>query len=356
MASICLSMVVKNEIKVIKKCLASIKPFVDFWVIVDRGSSDGTQQMIRETLEGVPGELHELPRGDRNLAMSLAREKGEYLLFLDPDHEFSYNASAFPPLNLPCYYVRHRTEYTESFRIFLVKQGLDWHWQGAVYEEIYSSMAKEGKVLEGAKIVTVPFDSDKLKEEIRQMEQILENDPKDGKMLYHLAYAFEKAGNQKAALECYDKRLRLSGSIYELYYCLLRSAFLKTKLNWPAHVIVDGYRRAQLLLPNRAESYAYLADFLRKRDNFTMGYLLVKESLSLPDPEWIYRVDTALYHYGRLALLAECAWRIGKVDESFEAIEKMLAMDDLPKHIRENMEKNRALKMFDGYTGASSCL
>ncbi len=355
MGSVCLSMVIKNECKVIQKCLASIKPFIDFWVIVDTGSNDGTQEMVRDALRGVPGELYELPDGDRNRAMSLAMGKGDYFLFLDADQEFSYSASTFPLLDLSCYYIRHYSEYTESFRIFLAKQGIDWNWRGAVHEDIYSSEAKEGKVLEGARIVTMPFDPDKLKEEIGLMEQILEKDPTDGKMLYHLAYAYEKAGNQKAALEFYDKRLRLSGPILEIYYCLLRSTFLKGRLRWPAHVVVDGYRRAQLLLPERVESYAYLADFLRKRDNFIMGYLLIKETLSLPYPKWMYRVDTALYRYGRLALLAECAWRIGKIDEAFAAIEKMLAMDDLPSHIRTNMEKNRALKMFNEYTGVSRC-
>ena len=36
---ICLNMIVKNEAPVIERCLASVRPWVDYWVIVDTGST-----------------------------------------------------------------------------------------------------------------------------------------------------------------------------------------------------------------------------------------------------------------------------------------------------------------------------
>ena len=47
---ICLNMIVKNEAPVIRRCLDSVRSLIDTWVIVDTGSSDGTQQIIRELL------------------------------------------------------------------------------------------------------------------------------------------------------------------------------------------------------------------------------------------------------------------------------------------------------------------
>ena len=77
MPTICLNMIIKNEAPVIRRCLDSVKPFIDSWVIVDTGSSDDTQQIVRDTMAGLPGELHERPwknfGHNRNEALELAR-------------------------------------------------------------------------------------------------------------------------------------------------------------------------------------------------------------------------------------------------------------------------------------------
>ena len=50
-------MIVKNEAHVIERCLASVKSIVASWVIVDTGSTDGTQEFVRSVMAGIPGEL-----------------------------------------------------------------------------------------------------------------------------------------------------------------------------------------------------------------------------------------------------------------------------------------------------------
>src|SRR5215475_3170087 len=86
---ICLNMIVKNERHVIQRALASVKPFIDYWVIVDTGSFDETKELIRDSLKDIPGELHERPwknfGHNRSEALSLARGKADYILFLDAD-------------------------------------------------------------------------------------------------------------------------------------------------------------------------------------------------------------------------------------------------------------------------------
>src|SRR5258708_5852510 len=86
---ICLNMIVKNEAAVIRRCLATVKPWLDYWVIVDSGSSDGTQDIGREFMKDVAGELYELPwknfAHNRNEALALAKAHGDYLLFIDAD-------------------------------------------------------------------------------------------------------------------------------------------------------------------------------------------------------------------------------------------------------------------------------
>jgi len=42
--TICLTMIVKNEAQVIRRCIDSVRRFISYWVIVDTGSTDGTQE------------------------------------------------------------------------------------------------------------------------------------------------------------------------------------------------------------------------------------------------------------------------------------------------------------------------
>ena len=50
--SICLSMIVRDEAQVIRRCLDSVRPFIAHWAVVDTGSVDGTQEIIREPTLG----------------------------------------------------------------------------------------------------------------------------------------------------------------------------------------------------------------------------------------------------------------------------------------------------------------
>ena len=58
-ASICLVMIVKDEAHVVTEALASALPWISGWVVVDTGSTDGTQATIRRFFEekGVAGRV-----------------------------------------------------------------------------------------------------------------------------------------------------------------------------------------------------------------------------------------------------------------------------------------------------------
>lgn len=87
--TICLCMIVKDEAPVIRRCLDSVRPLIDRWLIVDTGSADGTQEIVREHFRDIPGDLVERPWRDfahnRSEALALARPHGAYTLIIDAD-------------------------------------------------------------------------------------------------------------------------------------------------------------------------------------------------------------------------------------------------------------------------------
>jgi glycosyltransferase involved in cell wall biosynthesis len=102
-----LCMIVKNESKIILRCLESARPIVDYVLIEDTGSTDGTQAIVREWLNrvGMIGEVYEEPWRDfgynRSHALTRMRKNKniDYALILDADDYIEYkpdfNVAAF---------------------------------------------------------------------------------------------------------------------------------------------------------------------------------------------------------------------------------------------------------------------
>lgn len=89
--TLCLCMIVRNEAPVIRRCLASVRPLVHHWLVVDTGSTDGTQALVREVMADLPGSLVERPWVDfghnRSEALALARPRAAFSLVIDADDE-----------------------------------------------------------------------------------------------------------------------------------------------------------------------------------------------------------------------------------------------------------------------------
>ncbi len=82
-------MMVKDESRVIERCLKSVRQHIDCWLIADTGSKDDTIARIEAELEGIPGEIIELAfvsfSKTRNQLRQLAAGRADYVLWLDAD-------------------------------------------------------------------------------------------------------------------------------------------------------------------------------------------------------------------------------------------------------------------------------
>ena len=137
---ICLNMIVRNEAHVVREVLDAVAPYIDSWVIVDTGSTDGTQQVIREHLaaRGVAGELYERPWRDfgtnRSEALRLAQGRADYIWVIDAD-DLVVGSLDFAGLDADVYLLRCGEGTAMTYwRRQLFRDGMHWQYRGVVHE------------------------------------------------------------------------------------------------------------------------------------------------------------------------------------------------------------------------------
>src|SRR5215469_3062879 len=99
MATIGLCLIVKDEAEVITRCIDSVRRLIDFVMIQDTGSTDGTQEVVRNYIAriGLPGEVVDEPWQDfasnRSAALAHLRKRAEidYALIMDADDQITYD-------------------------------------------------------------------------------------------------------------------------------------------------------------------------------------------------------------------------------------------------------------------------
>jgi len=348
--TICLNMIVKDESQVIRRCLESVKNIIDYWVIVDTGSLDGTQNLIKDFMQMIPGELHERPwknfAHNRNEALALAKGKADYVFVIDADDTLNFSETFnLPILDKDFYNVLSKNLGTKYYRLQLINNHLDWQWIGVVHEGLVCQQAKSSGVLEGV-VNIISYDgnrsSDPLKyqKDAEILEEAIKTDPTNSRSIFYLAQSYRDAGNFEAALRNYKKRVSLGGSDEEVFWSLSELAKLQDQLCMSSDIVIDGYYKAFQYKPWRAEPLYYLARKYRIAGNYSMGYAISRLALSIPLPDQFLFIENWIYDYGLLQEFAECAFWLKKYDEAEAGCRLLLSKNDIPPELRKAYERN----------------
>ena len=146
--TICLTMIVRDEAPVIERCLASVAPLIDAWVVVDTGSTDGTQGIVRRALADIPGELIERPwvnfGHNRTEALAYARNRADYALVIDADEVLEVSPEfARSSLTADSLTIETRFGSLTYFRKHLFRNALEWRYEGVLHEHAVCQDAEE---------------------------------------------------------------------------------------------------------------------------------------------------------------------------------------------------------------------
>lgn len=351
--TICLNMIVKNEKEVVENCLNSVKPIIDYWVIVDTGSTDGTQETIKNCMKGIPGELHE--RGwvnfehNRNEALTLAKSKGDYLLMIDADEILQYfDNFALPSLDKDGYYMHVRQLGTVDFqRMALVNSTLQWKWVGVLHETLECTEMKTVGILSGLMNVCNENmgisgrskDPNKYLKDAEVLEEALKKDPDNSRNIFYLAQSYYAAKEYKLALKNYQKRASMpSQDEQETFFAMYNIGKLQEVLEDYDNAI-HSFFKAHAFRPTRAEPLLQVAALYRKMGNCLLGYLISKHALTFERP-LDSCIEYSTYDYAILVEVANCSLLLGKWQEGLEACYKLLANPNLPLDIKPRVISN----------------
>ncbi|MEU3094177.1 glycosyltransferase [Streptomyces sp. NPDC006967] len=338
-------MIVKNEARVIERCLSSVRDLVDTWVISDTGSTDGTQQLIRRALRGLPGELHEEPwknfGHNRTLNIEHALGKADYLLLLDADQVMRRDG-VLPALTADSYMLRH--EGATQYRIKrLVRGDIPWRYEGVTHEYLTSDQ-RHGQENLDALVVEHFADggsrADKFERDARLLSADLKRDPDNTRTVFYLAQTMRDLGHVKEAVRLYERRAEMGGWDEEVYYSLLQAGILRARSgDWPR--AMDALTRAWETRPQRLEACYEMASRLRAMRRYHAAHAVVSAGLGRRQPDDLLFVQPWVYQWGLLFEFSISAYWVGDLAGSVRACDELLSNPGLPDRYRGQTLANR---------------
>ena len=301
---ICLWTHVQNEASVIEKMLETAVDYIDYWVLVDNGSTDGTQDIIKNFFEkhGVEGKLYQSKIGWKGHGINRQHsweflentDHGcDYILRIDADEgiavDENFDWSIIP--SQEAWSIIYQSGNHCVPRMWMWKWGLPWYWADDVAHETIH--LKDGRQPDQPKNMPIGFkhinigkgnsyeNPIKYIQDVLKLENQLHERFRDGSSLekerYHLFYlckSFNYTGFSLNNEDCYKyfpygkKQLKSfleKGIFYydrflesfqdggERWYTLHLKAQLFERLNL-AQDALDCYKESYNLRQDRAES------------------------------------------------------------------------------------------------------
>ena len=347
MKTICVALIVKNESRVIARCLKSLKPYIDHWVICDTGSTDDTKDIIRQSLSGVPGELHDTPwvnfGHNRTELMGLAKGKADYILLIDADMKLEVHDEQFKEgLSADSYLVGYTGELDYKQKM-LVKGSLDWEYVGATHEYIRSEQDLGMSVASSISLTHFCDGSrrpEKFTDDIKLLEEGLLTEPENTRYMFYLAQSLYDTERYSEAVHWYEKRADAGGWDEEVYFSLFKRA--QSIVNLTQSFPLDDFVMAYDYRPKRMEALHEVIKHYRKKEMYHFIYPIVKKAVESPYPrEDVLFIDKSIHDYKLMDELSICAYWVGNYQESLDLCEDILSNNELPDRDKLRVEKNK---------------
>lgn len=290
---------IKNEERILKRCLEAVENVVDCFCILDTGSTDKTVEIAKEFLKTHTGCVtvepwknfgHNRTVSFQNAQAYLRDElkwdlKDTYGLLLDADMVFVPGKLREQNLTAIGYRFIQINGSLEYYNTRLVRMDYPWkcvsvtheYWDGpsdTMSKDIcYIDDRNDG----GCK-------HDKFERDQKLLEQGLLDEPDNVRYMFYLAQTYKCLGKLKESIKMYKKRINAGGWAEEVWYSMYMIGEC-WKMLGNLSKFEDWMQRAHNYRPQRTESIYKLAEFFRIIGHQYKAYHYTKIGLSTPFPK-----------------------------------------------------------------------
>lgn len=344
-------MIVKNEAHIINRCLESVIPYIDTWVISDTGSTDGTQDIILETMKNVPGELIECEwknfGHNRDEVLQYSKGKADYILTIDADEwletEEGFNFSA---LTEDSYYI-FKSQPLQSYEVRnIVKNDIGWRWEGVLHEHMVCDNAEtygdiKGAIINARQEGARAHDPETYRKDAALLIRALADEPDNARYQFYLAQSWRDADDEEQAIIHYNRRIAMGGWHEEVFCSKYQIALAMQRLNEDWNECLAAFLNAWEHTPLRAEPLYQIGSHYMQEQNWPLAWLFLNQAADLKRPEeLILFIEENVYNYMALFDAAVAAGNLGYWKKTEELHKKLFKKKDIPKHVMKAAKKN----------------
>ena len=352
-SGLCLNMIVKNEARVIERAIASARPYITSWAISDTGSTDGTQDIIKNALADIPGKLIERPwksfEHNRNEALLLAEPMAGHILILDADEMLEVDGNLDPNgLKADSYRIRKIRGPFSYYVPNIIKSGLGWRWIGIIHEYLHSDAERETVHLDHVRIESPPDGArsqsrDTYRHDAQILESALIDEPDNARYVFYLANAYRDCGDLDRAILNYQRRKAMGGWEEELFVAAWRLAECKLARGDDWEGCLAAFFRAHERDPSRAEPLFIAGRAAAKRGDWATAYMILSRAAAIPHPGQVrHLIMEDIYEYRALLDAGVAAHQLGLYEEAIALNDRLIARTNVPVFWCTKAKKNRA--------------
>jgi tetratricopeptide (TPR) repeat protein len=299
---IILNLMIKNESKIIERCLGRALEHVDAVSILDTGSTDNTVEVCNTFLlaSGKPFKVSVEPFKNFGYnrtvsfkkAQELCKELGwdaitTYAMTVDADmiikplpkfKDFKMTVPGYTVIQQNGSLKYHNNRFHQCAYDWKCVGGTHEYWSGdptekMPYEVFYIDDINDG----GCK-------SDKFERDIRLLTEDLKEDPNNGRAYFYLAQSYKDSGNFEEAIKNYKKRIEVGGWIEEVWHAHYQIAKCYECLKMPEEMEAWALK-AFKFHPTRAEPLYFLVNYFKDRYEHFKAYQYYLKGKDIPFPK-----------------------------------------------------------------------